>query len=188
VAVKPAAALPVHRLEVETYNQMVASGALEGQPVELLHGIVVDMSPQSPSHAAAIEALTTHFASARARVRVQLPLEVPPDSEPEPDLALVAERPPAGRHPRTALLVIEVAVNSHAIDRGVKSELYARAGVPLYWLIDVPRRAVEVRTRPAADGYEHCDTYREGARVPAPIDGVEGLDIAALLQDAGEQA
>jgi Uma2 family endonuclease len=185
VAVKPATTLPVHRLDLETYDQMVASGALEGQHVELLEGLIVDMSPQSPRHSAALEVLVRHFRHTESWLRVQLPLAIPPDSEPEPDLALVAERPPADRHPRTALLVIEVAVSSHAIDRGAKSQLYARAGVPVYWLIDVPRRVIEVRTHPRPDGYEDCETYREGACVPAPVDDVEALDVAALLQGIG---
>ncbi len=181
MAVKPATALPVHRLDVETYNQMVASGALEGLPVELLEGIVVDMSPHSPDHAAVIEALTAYLAGASARLRVQLPLEVLPDSEPEPDLALVAEQPLANQHPRTALIVVEVAVSSHSIDRGVKSDLYARAGIPVYWLIDVPGKAVEMRTQPGGHGYQRCEIYHPGEHLPSPAAGVESLPVAALF-------
>jgi hypothetical protein len=47
--------------------------------------------------------------------------------------------------------------------------------------VDVPGRAVEVRTRPGAHGYEHCETYREGSVVPSPLDDVEDLDVPALL-------
>ena len=183
MAAQPATALPVHRLDLDTYNRMVASGALDGLPVELLDGIVVDMSPQSPAHSAAIMLLTRHFATTSAWLRVQLPLEVPPDSEPEPDVALLAEKPPPGRHPLTALLVVEVAVSSHAIDRNVKARLYARASIPVYWIIDVPARTVEVRTQPGPDGYGHCEPYCEGSLVPSPLEGVEDLDIAALLAD-----
>ena len=90
MAAATAPSLPIHRLDVDAYDQMVASGALEGEPVELLEGLLVEvMSPQSPAHAAAIERLTRHLGAARARLRVQLPLALPPDSEPEPDLALV---------------------------------------------------------------------------------------------------
>ena len=93
MATATAQSLTIHRLDVDAYDHMVASGALEGEPVELLEGLLVEvMSPQSPAHAAAIERLTRHLASAHARLRVQLPLKVPPDSEPETDLALVAER------------------------------------------------------------------------------------------------
>jgi Uma2 family endonuclease len=177
--------LPLHHLDVETYNQIVASGALEGRRVELLDGVLAQMSPQSPAHATVIEALTEHFAGAKARVRVQLPIEVASDCEPEPDLALVAHRPPPGRHPTTALLVVEVAVSSQMIDRNVKAAMYAKAGIPTYWLVDVPGRAVEVRTEPGPDGYGRCQTYPEPASVPCPLDGVADLDIAALLAETG---
>jgi hypothetical protein len=103
--------LPIHRLDVNTYNNMVESGALEGQPVELLEGLLVDKtSPQSPSHAAVIRRLTDYFADAHAALCVQLPLEVAPDSVPEPDVALIAGERLLDRHPRTALLAVEVAV------------------------------------------------------------------------------
>jgi Uma2 family endonuclease len=162
---------------------MVSLGALEGEPVELLEGMLVEvMSPQSPDHAAVIEELERHLASAKARLRTQLPLEILPDSEPEPDLALLAEKPPPGRHPRTALLVVEVAVSSHEADRGVKAELYATAGVPTYWLVDIPGKAVEVRTDPGLEGYRRCELYRAGDRVPSPAEGVAELDVGALLE------
>lgn len=186
MAVKPATALPVHRLDVDTYNQVVASGALEGQHVELLEGIVADMSPHSPDHAVTVEMLTRHFAHARARLRVQLPIEVLPDSEPEPDLALVAEKPIAGRHPRSALIVVEIAVSSHSIDRGLKAKLYARAGVPVYWLVDVPGRAVEVRTQPRDDDYRRCEIFGVGDLVPSPAQGVASLDLAELFDGLGD--
>ncbi len=178
--------LPIHRLDLDTYNRMVESGVLDGQPVELIEGLIVDMmSPQSVRHAEAIEALTDHFAHSDARVRVQLPFQVPPDSVPEPDIALLAERPPRGRHPSKALLVVEVAVSSHEVDRGAKAELYAKAGVPAYWLVDVPARVIEVRTEPGPDGYARCEVFQEGTTVPSPVSGVGDLDVAALLAGVG---
>jgi Uma2 family endonuclease len=177
-------AAQIHRLDTETYNRIVASGALEGRPVELIEGLIVDMmSPQGVSHAEVIEGLTAHFAHADARLRVQLPFEVPPDSVPEPDLALLARRPPRGRHPGAALLVIEIAVSSHQVDRGAKADLYARAGVPVYWLVDVPAKLVEVRTEPRPEGYLRCKTYTRGAHVPSPVAGAADLDVSALLAD-----
>jgi Uma2 family endonuclease len=186
VAAAPATTLPLHRLDVDTYNRIVACGALEGQHVELLDGTIVDMSPQSPAHAAVVERLTRHFADAGERLRVQLPLEVGGDSEPAPDLALVTEPERAGRHPRTAALVIEVAVASQPIDRGVKARLYAQAGIPVYWLIDVLAQTVEVRTGPSDRGYARTETHKSGGTVPCPLDGVGDLDVAALLADAAD--
>lgn len=183
MAARPATTPPGRRLDVAIYNQIVASGALEGQHVELLDGAIVEMSPQSPAHAAVVEMLTQHLAGTLSRLRVQLPLEVAPDSAPEPDLALVDEPATLTRHPRTALLVIEVSVNSHPIDRDAKARIYARAGIPTYWLIDVPAQRVEVRTDPNELGYATVVVHRQSETVPCPLDGVPDLDFGRLLTD-----
>lgn len=183
MAVRPTTTLPVHRLDIETYNRIVSSGALEGQRVELLEGIVVDMSPRSPTHDVVIERLTRHFAGAPARLRVQMAIEIPPGSEPEPDLALVEGPVDTERHPRTALLVVEVAVSSYMIDRNVKAVQYAHADIPVYWVIDVPAGAVEVLTEPGPNGYARCWTYKAGDVIPAPLDGVGDVDVSQLLAD-----
>lgn len=180
-AVPPAT---LHRLDTESYNRIVDSGVLEGQPVELIDGFLVEhMSPQSLEHAGLIARLTRHLATARGWLRVQLPLEVPPDSEPEPDLAVVEQEPSLKQHTRSALLVVEVSVSSHGLDRGAKARLYARAGVPTYWIVDVPARAVEVYSHPKQDRYLDCEVYGVGARVPSPAPGVDELDLDALFAD-----
>jgi Uma2 family endonuclease len=171
----------VHRLDAGTYERMVASGALEGERVELLEGLLVEVSPHGAPHATVIERLTAHLAGAAESLRVQLPLEVGWDWVPEPDLALVEPVHPADRHPRTAVLVVEVAVTSHDRDRGMKANMYAWAPVPTYWLVDVPARTVEVRTEPGREGYGRCEVYERGARVPSPSGGVADLDVAALF-------
>lgn len=183
MATQAETSLPIHRLDLEAYNRIVASGALDGQRVELLQGLIVEMSPSSPEHVLAVTRLMRHFARApQWWVQVQDPIEVAPDSEPEPDLAVYEQAPPAGKHQRTALLVVEVAVSSHMVDRNVKAHEYARAAIPTYWLVDVPGRAVEVRTEPGASGgYGRCDLYSEGASVPSPFQGVEDLDVGALF-------
>lgn len=176
----------IHRLDTATYNRMVDTGALEGEPVELLDGLLVEMSPQGESHVIVIMRLTRHFRTAEAWLMVQLPLEAKPSSEPEPDLALVHEGDLSSEHhPREALLTVEVAVSSHEKDRGKKAHIYARKGVPTYWLVDVPGRAVEVRTEPGPEGYGRCVLYKVGDRVPSPAEGVEDLDVTALLEDLG---
>jgi Uma2 family endonuclease len=177
--------LPVHHLDASTYGRMVESGALDDAPVELLEGLLVDVSPHGPKHAAIIEELTARFARASGRLRVQLPLEVSSDSVPEPDLAVVEPRS-SGGHPRDALVVVEVTDSSQAVDRQVKAQLYARAGVPTYWLVDVPGRVVEVRTEPRPKGYGRCDTYGIGTCVPSPAAGVAGLDVAELFEGIGD--
>jgi Uma2 family endonuclease len=175
---------PTHRIDVDTYNRMVLSGALEGLHIELLDGLLVEMGSISPAHTVVVTLLMRHFAAApQWWTQVQCPVEIRPSSEPQPDLLVAAHRPPPGEHLRGALLAIEVAVSSHRRDRGRKAALYTEAAIPTYWLVDVPGRAIEVRTRPGRHGYGHCDVYREGSVVPSPLDGVAELDIAALLAE-----
>ena len=179
---QPQTVLPLHRLDVDTYNRIIDSGALEEQHVELLDGVLVDMSPQSPEHSLVLTRLMRHFAAApRWWTRVQMPLEVRPDSEPEPDLAVLDAEPLPSEHPRTALLAIEVATTSQMIDRNVKAAKYAAAAIPAHWLVDIPARTVEIRTNPGPDGYTRCETYTEPAIVPSPLEGVPDIDIASLL-------
>ncbi len=173
---------PIHRIDVDTYNRMVLSGALEGLHIELLDGLLVEMSPISPAHTVVVTLLMRHFATApQWWTQVQSPVEVRPRSEPEPDLLVAAHRPPPGEHLRSALLAIEVAVSSHHADRGRKATLFSEAGIPSYWLVDVPGRAVEARTQPGPLGYEHCETYRGGSVVPSALEGVDDLDVSALF-------
>jgi Uma2 family endonuclease len=175
---------PIHRIDVGAYNRMVLTGALEGLHIELLDGLLVEMSPISPAHTVIVTLLMRHFAATpQWWMQVQSPVEVRPNSEPEPDLLVAAHRPPPGEHLHGALLVVEVAVSSHRRDRGRKATLFAEAEIPTYWLVDVPGRAVEVRTRPGPHGYARCETYREGEVVPSPLDGVDDLDVTVLLAD-----
>jgi Uma2 family endonuclease len=175
---------PIHRIDVGSYERMVASGLLEGLPIELLEGLLVEVSPQGPEHAAVIRRLTHRLASARGSLSVQLPFETRWGALPEPDLVLTETEPPSDRHPRIALLVVEVSVSSHRLDRGEKAVMYALAPVPTYWLVDVPGRAVEVRTEPGPRGYERCEVYGVGDVVPSPAAGVPALDVAQQFADA----
>jgi Uma2 family endonuclease len=176
---------PIHRFDTDTYNRMVATGALEGERVELLEGLLVAVSPHSPEHARVIEELTARLSSARAWLRVQLPVEPRSGSEPEPDLALMEQIQSPHRHPQTLLLAVEVAMSSHRRDREVKAGLYAGAGVPTYWLVDVPGRAVEVYSDPGPEGYRRCEIYGVGASVLSPAEGVADLDVGELFEGLG---
>ncbi len=172
---------PLHRIDVGTYERMVATGALEGLPIELLEGLLVEVSPQGEEHASAIVYLTRHLVTANASLRVQLPLETEWGAVPEPDLALVEALHPRHRHPRTALLAVEVAVSSHKKDRETKANMYAWAPVRTYWIVDVPAQTVEVRTKPGPNGYGRCELYGPGTKVPSPAEGVADLDVTALF-------
>lgn len=139
----------VRPIAVAEYHRMFDAGILtEDERVELLEGVIVSMPPHGPSHAHAIERLTRALArkvSDDLRVRPQLPLTLG-TSEPEPDIAVVTddEARAAPRHPRAALLVVEVAADSLSTDRTTKAAIYARARIPEYWIINVADRSVEV--------------------------------------------
>lgn len=81
-----------------------------------------------------------------------------------------------------ALLAIEVSVASHAVVRIKKAPIYARAGIPEYWLVDVPGKAIEVRTQPTADGYVMVRTLRAGETLETvAMPDTPALDVAALF-------
>ena len=158
MAVQVDASLPVHPLTVDDLAAMVDAGILgEDDRVELLDGVLVEMSPQGAGHAAAIRRLTgllVPFASAAGlEVSPQCPLDVvDPISQPEPDLAVV----PVGdwdTYPAKALLVIEVSVTSRAVDLGRKAAIYAAAGIPEYWVLDLADRRLAVHRAPVEDRY-----------------------------------
>jgi Uma2 family endonuclease len=110
-------------------------------------------------------------------VRPQGPIALDDDSEPEPDVAVVRGelRDYATAHPSDPVLVVEVALTSHAYDREHKSSLYARAGRPEYWIVDLVERVLEVRLEPspappAPYGWDYrvVHVYRPGEAV-APL-------------------
>jgi Uma2 family endonuclease len=157
------AAIPQPLTRVE-YERMVERGVFDDERVELICGELVPMSPQGPRHMAVIRRLTrllVHAAAQRADVHAQGPLAVSDDSEPEPDIALIAPVPD-DVHPSTAYLVVEVAYTSLARDRGIKAALYAGCGVPEYWIIDVDEQVIEVRSKPRAGAYRNVATRRRG--------------------------
>lgn len=138
------------------YDALVERGMLVGEPIELIRGRLVYVVPQGEQHAWVVTRLTRIFARAlpdSVDLRPQLPLAALEDSEPEPDLALVPAATSCGPHPTEALLVVEVAVSSARRDRAIKGPLYAEAGVPEFWLVDVQRGVVEVYAEPAPEGY-----------------------------------
>ena len=144
------------RMTVERYLGLVESGALgPDDHVELLEGVVVAMTPQNPPHASGVaradEVLRRGLGTMPAHVRPQLSL-VLGRSVPEPDIAVVPGHVDdyVRAHPRTALLVIEVADTSLLQDRLSKAAIYAAAGIPDYWIVNLRDELVEVMRDPAA--------------------------------------
>src|SRR3989442_3481508 len=134
---------------VDTYQRLGELGMLgEDDRIELIDGQVVEMSPIGPGHAGCVTALTGlvgPLVAGRALVSVQNPVRLGGHSEPQPDVALLVPRADTYRtthpQPEDVLLVIEVADASLEHDRDVKIPLYAAAGVPEGWLLNLPADA-----------------------------------------------
>jgi Uma2 family endonuclease len=153
------------RLSQKEYARMGQLGFFRDERVELVHGIVLRMSPIGPRHADIVERLTELLVTklvGRARVRVQLPISAAGESEPQPDIAVVPLASYAKEHPNRALLVIEVAESSLAYDRETKAPLYAASSVDEYWIVDVARREVIVLSRPVDGRYTEERVLRSG--------------------------
>ena len=154
----PAVVTPpeLHRLTTEEYHRLVECGGFdEDARVELIDGLIVDMSPRTPQHENALmwllDWLVAHLDHSRFQHRVGAPLTIG-SSEPEPDLAIVARSAPRLQHPAEALLVVEVALSSEERDLRVKPVLYAQS-VEEYWVVDLQRRCVVLHRDPAAGAY-----------------------------------
>ena len=136
---------------------MVALGFFQSERVELLHGVIIAMTPPNdPPHASPVQLLGEILVlglARRATVRVQLPLVAADDSEPEPDIAVVPRGDYNEAHPERAHLVIEVADSSLRKDRLVKGPLYATSGFEEYWVVNVIAKVVEVHRYPSDDGW-----------------------------------
>jgi Uma2 family endonuclease len=174
-----------HGITVDEYHRMIEAGTLgEDDHVQLIAGAVVVMTPQGPAHALVIQNLNRLVAQGLAAdlaLRPQLPLTLPDDSEPEPDLAVVrlADARSREHHPRTALLVVEVAGDSLRLDRQTKA-----AGIPEYWIVNLAESTVEVHRDPDPE----TGAYREKAVVSSEgtlaATSVPGLrvDVADLFR------
>jgi len=158
------------------YDELVNLGFLIGEPIELLRGQLVEMSPQKDPHGDAVwwlgHRLSRLLDMRYWEVRQQLPFAATDDSEPEPDI-FVTRHVRRDDHPTTARLLIEVAESSLRKDRTIKHEIYAEAGVPEYWIVDVKNRVVDVYTKPSPKGYlETKRVGRGGTLRPRHVPGV----------------
>lgn len=163
------------RFTVEEYYRMGEAGILSPDDrVELIGGEVVQMTPIGARHAACVAALTRLLQALpgdHAVIWVQNPLRLGLHDEPQPDLAIL--RPPLARYrvrhpgPEEVLLVVEVSDTTLAYDRGVKLPMYATAGVPEVWIVDLEGEAVEVYRTPTAGRYRETERVPRGGQ-PSP--------------------
>jgi Uma2 family endonuclease len=185
----PATAQPmVYRFSVEQYHQLIEAGILrEGERVELIDGWILSKMIQNPPHVFAMrksDKRITRELPAGWCVRPQVPITTDL-SEPEPVLAIVRgdDSDYATRHPGPAdvATLIEIAESSLSLDRTVKLPAYARAQIPIYWIINLVDQEIEVYSDPAVSGaaasYRNRQIYRRGDAVPLVLDGKQVASI-----------
>jgi Uma2 family endonuclease len=174
----------LRRWTVAEYHQAGDAGIFDPEErLELVNGEIYRMSPQKGPHATgsglAEEALRAILPAGHI-LRIQKPLTLGEDGEPEPDIAMVrgSLRDFARQHPTTAVLIVEVADSSLAFDRVEKAKQYARAGIPEYWILNVPERLLEVHRDPdpASETYRQVTRHGENERV-SPL----AVPAAAIL-------
>ena len=159
---------------VNEYVRMWETGIFtDDDRVELIDGEIIEMSPIGQPHAALVanlNRLLLHAVGDRAVVWIQGPVRIPPRSLPQPDLALLRPRSYMSESTTTAdvLLVVEVADSSRRYDRTVKLRLYARAGIPEYWIIDAKTKTVEIYRSPSGEQYGALQQPARGSSI-APL-------------------
>ena len=171
------------------FNVSAKRGLLEGQRYELIEGDLIDKMGQKPPHASTVALVNAWLAHVfrPSLVRCQLPIEVAEGdqerNEPEPDVAVLAERRPEyfTRHPRgdELLLLVEVADTTSRFDRRVKSVLYGRALMKEYWVLDVAARALYVHRHPSGGAYQQVIKLAEEEMAAAE----SRSDVAVAVRD-----
>ena len=164
----------IHRWTRKEYEKAAYAGAFGDRRVELIDGVVYDMSPQDSPHATGVtkvlRALTVAFPPSEYVLRSQMPLALGRLSMPEPDLAVVPGEPEdyLKSHPASAVLVVEVADSSQYHDRVRKAKIYAQAGIQDYWISNLVRDVLEVYRDPVKGVYQQMLTLQRGERI-APL-------------------
>lgn len=180
----------LRRFSVPEYHRMIQAGILTDEDrVELLEGYVVLKMPRNPPHDGTIDLLKDvlpPLAPSGWLLRIQQAVTLT-GSEPEPDFAFVLgnKRSFLTRHPGPADigLVVEVSESSLDRDRDEKGPIYARDGIPTYWIINLIDRRVEVYSAPGTAGgqpaYTRRQDYAPGDTVPLVLGGVTAATVTA---------
>jgi Uma2 family endonuclease len=182
------------RFSVAEYHQMIEMGMLtEDDNIEMLEGYLVKKMSRNPPHDGTLQRLSKQLLRVLPDgwdLRTQMAITLT-ESEPGPDAAVVRDDPDGymKRHPgaEDVGLVVEVADSTLAGDRADKCRVYGRAGIPVYWIVNLVDRQVEVYTLPtgpsATPGYAARHDFRPGDVLSVNLDGnpVATLPVSDLL-------
>lgn len=179
------------RCTVEQYRKLGAAGFFEEKQYELIRGEIIDMGKEGPRHyttfVIALDVIRAAFGPGFF-ARPAGPIAMA-DSEPQPDVSVVPGSPRhyTANHPATALFALEISETSLSYDLTTKAELYATAGIPEYWVLDIDGKRLHVFRDPApltpalgATAYGTRTTFAPGDSVQ-PLHAPGAVAVADLL-------
>ena len=160
--------ITTYKWSIEEWHELVDSGLLEGKPVELLEGEIVEVSPEGIEHSYTNDSVVKYLRNVLAGladVKESHPITLD-NSEPEPDLAIVRLPESIYRqhhpYPQDIYLLIEISNKTLKKDLQQKIITYARNGIPEYWVIDLVNKKLIVHTQVNDRGYSQIDEYKTG--------------------------
>jgi Uma2 family endonuclease len=171
---------PLYRMSLDKYEALVDSGIFTpSDRLHLINGLLVAKMTQNNPHCTADDlcgVALDRVIPPGWYVRAAKPVRLPPDSMPEPDRTVLrgAIRDYTHRYPGPSDvgLIVEVADSSLADDRN-QAEVYARSGIPVYWIVNLVDGQIEVYSNPNSAGYSSRVDFVAGQDVPVVIDGVQ---------------
>lgn len=171
---------------LEDYHRMIDAGILEDRHVELLHGEIVEMSPEGPNHADLNSEAADYLRSLlgdRVKIREGKPITLPNRSEPEPDIAVVEKRSYREHHPypQHIFWLIEFSDSSLAKDLDVKRKIYAEAGISEYWVVNLRASHLIVLRSPLDGDYQSEEAYMDETVQPIAFPNTS-ISVQHILQ------
>lgn len=179
---------PIHHLKwsLDEYHRLIDAGFLIDKPVELLSGELIEMSPEGIPHADLSDEAAGYLRGLlgdRAKIRAAKPITLPNQSEPEPDLCICRNRRYNTHHPypEDIFWLIEYADSSLTKDLEIKRGIYAVAGIPEYWVVNLRSRNLIVFRQIEGMNYQEQQTLSLGTISPIAFPDIT-IEVIKLLQ------
>ncbi|MDJ0510028.1 MAG: Uma2 family endonuclease [Crocosphaera sp.] len=178
--------LTTYKWSIDEWHELVESGVLEGKPVELLEGDIVEMSPEGIEHSYTNQSVSdylTDLLKGQAYIRDAHPITLD-NSEPEPDIAIVRLPTTIYRHhhpyPQDIYWLIEVSNKTLKKDLEQKIITYARNKIPEYWVIDLKNQKLIIHTQIENNRYSQITEFTSGKIISQAFPNIK-IDLNQLL-------
>lgn len=172
---------------IQDYHRMIDAGILDDRKVELLNGEIIEMAPEGKPHVFFLDRFANQLRKLlgeRAQVREGHPITLPGDSEPEPDIALVApldeEYLDHHPYPENIFLLVEYSDSTLKKDLDVKAKIYASVGIQEYWVVNLNDRQVVIFRTPVGNAYQSQVTLTAGNISPIAFPEI-AIDVLKLM-------